>query len=186
MATAPLTKMLPPGTTLWWVDESVAATKEQVLKATLYASDSGQAVDLTCAVESGYTLGATDSDTDDSSTLCDSGGVQTPTKDNYEGSITFFREAINQETGAPISEDSPGAKAFKLFKKGGAGANKRGWLVKRVGYPNSVAAKAGQEVSAFKVMPDNPQDVDGDQTTPIKITVNFLPQGMMILNEPLT
>ena len=77
-------------------------------------------------------------------------------------------------------------KAYEAFKKGGAKANKRGWLVKRVGYPVDTEPAKDQEVSIFLVMPDNPQDVSSDATTPIQFTVPFLPQGTMILNEKLT
>lgn len=176
-------KMMPPGTTVWWVDEADAATVADVLKASLYTG--GAAVDISCAIVSGMTLNPTDSETDSTTTICDTAAANTPIRDAYEASLTFLREALNTETGLVGNPDSPAAKAFDLFKKGGVSANKTGWLVKRIGYPNTVPAKVGQLVSAFKVMPDNPQDEVGEGTQPIQMTVPFMPQGSMILNEPL-
>lgn len=57
--------------------------------------------------------------------------------------------------------------------------------MKRIGYKNTTAAKAGQLVSAFLVMPDNPRDEVGEGKQPIQMTVPFLPQGTMVINEPL-
>lgn len=184
MASAPVKKMMPPGTTVWWVDQSHAATARACLQASLYG-ESGAAVDISCAIVSGMTLNPTDSETDDTTTICDSAAANTPIRDAYEANLTFLREAIDQGSGRVGNPESPAAKAFDLFKKGGVSANITGFLVKRIGYPNTVEAKAGQLVSVFKVMPDNPQDEVGEGTQPIQMTVPFMPQGEMLLNEPL-
>lgn len=185
MASTVVKKMMPPGTTVWWVDRSHAASVADVLKVDLYKSG-GQAIDISCAIVSGMTLNATDSETDSTTSICDSAASNTPVRDAYEANITFFREALDQETGKVGNPDSPAAKAFELFKHGGVTANKTGWLVKRVGLPNTKEAAEGHEVSAFLVMPDNPQDVIGEGTQPIQMTVPFMPQGTMVLNMPLT
>lgn len=184
MASTAIKKMMPPGTTVWWVDQSAAANARACLQASLYG-DGGSAVDISCAIVSGMTLNPTDSETDDTTTICDSAAANTPIRDTYEASLTFLREAIDTDTGQVGNPDSPAAKAFELFKKGGVSANLTGFLVKRIGYPNTTPAQAGQLVSVFKVMPDNPQDEIGEGTQPIQMTVPFMPQGEMLLNEPL-
>ena len=181
MAQAAVKKMMPPGTTIWWVPIADAPTVKDVVKVALYndtpAGGGGtptkaKAKDISCAVVSGFTLNPTDSETDDTTTICDSAASNTPTRDAYEAS----------GKGNP---DSPASVAFELFKKGGVSANVTGWLVKRIGYKNTTAAKAGQLVSAFLVMPDNPRDEVGEGKQPIQMTVPFLPQGTMVINEPL-
>lgn len=180
----PIKKMMPPGTTIWWVDIAHAATAEDCLKVGLYGTGANKAVDISCAVVSGFTLNPTDSETDSSTSICDSAAVSTPVRDTYEASLPFFREAFKDDAGG-MEDDSPATKVFNLFKHGGVSANKVGWLVKRIGYPNTTPAKAGQPVSVFKVMPDNPQDEVGEGTVPIQMTVPFLPQGSMLINKPL-
>lgn len=178
-------KMLPPGETIWWVPKEHAATADDLLKAaTLYTEGgSAKAVNISCAIAAGYTLGATESDTDDTRTICDVGNVQTPTIGNYEASITFFREALNQDGTTP--ETTPAGKAWKLFKNGIQDGAVEGWLVKRIGFKHDKPVATGHELSAFLVIPDNPQDVTGDGTTPIQFTVSFMPQGQFFLNKPV-
>lgn len=184
MTTAVVKKMLPPKTTVWWVPISAAGTRADVLKATLYA-DEGPAKNLSCGIVSGMTLAATDSETDDTTTICDSAAANTPVRSNFEANIPFLREDIDQGTGK-ANDKSPAEVAFQLFKNAGPETDVSGWLVQRLGYAQDTAAKAGQLVSVFKVRADNPQDVIGEGTTPIQFTVPFMPQGDMATNVPLT
>ena len=172
MAASAGTKMMPGNITVWWVPIEKASSPTEVLKAATLKDPA--VINLSCAIVTGFTLNATDSETDSTASICDTAGVSTPTRDAYEANLTFFRQ------------DLAASKAYEAFKKGGAKANKRGWLVKRVGYPVDTEPAKDQEVSIFLVMPDNPQDVSSDATTPIQFTVPFLPQGTMILNEKLT
>lgn len=164
-----MAKMMSPNTTIWWVPESASYNPVLPSAALLTA-----ARNISCAVVSGYTLNATDSDTDDSTSICDGANVDVPTFYNYEANITFFRDADMTATTSDF------AKAFAFFKQG----KQSGWLVRRVGYLSSVAAAVGQKVSSYKVMSDNPQDVVEDGG-PIQYTVPFLPQGNMALNTTL-
>lgn len=164
-----MAKMMSPNTTIWWVPLS-ANYDGNAPSAALLTS----ARNISCAVVTGYTLNATDSDTDGTTSICDGSNVQVPTYYNYEGNITFFRDA---DTTATTSDY---AKAFGFFKSGKA----QGWLVRRVGYLSSVAAAAGQVVSSYKFIADNPQDVV-DDSGPIEFTVPFLPQGSMFLHKTL-
>jgi hypothetical protein len=164
-----MAKMMSPNTTIWWVPDSVNWNPAAPSAALLTT-----ARNISCAVVSGYTLNATDSDTDDSTSICDGANVELPTYYNYEANITFFRDS----NVADITSDY--SKAFNFFKAG----RQPGWLVRRVGYLSSVAAAATQVVSSYKVISDYPQDVVEDGG-PIEFTVPFLPQGNMDLNRAL-
>lgn len=165
-----MAKMMSPNTTIWWVtDAAYNPDAPSAAKLTLAANISG-------AVVSGYTLNPTDSDTDDSTSIIDGANVEVPTYYNYEGNITFFRDAD------VLATTSDYAKAFAFFKTRGNTAG--GYLVRRIGYASTVAAAAGQVVSSFKFISDNPQDVVEDGG-PIEFTVPFLPQGKMALNVTL-
>lgn len=165
-----MAKMMSPNTTIWWVtDAAYNPDAPSAAKLTTAANISG-------AVVSGYTLNPTDSDVDDSTSIIDGANVEVPTYYNYEGNITFFRDSdVNATT-------TDYAKAFAFFKTRGNTAG--GYLVRRIGYASTVAASAGQVVSSFKFISDNPQDVVEDGG-PIEFTVPFLAQGKMSLNITL-
>lgn len=165
-------RMMSPNTTVWWVTDPTfdpAAPSVALLTAGLNAS---------CAIESGYKLGMTSSDTDSSTSICDSATVQNATAINYEGDLTFFREGDLADTTSAF------AKAFEEFKDGIQGGNVEGYLVRRLGYLNTVAPAVGQFVDSFKFIPDNPKDVVEDNG-PIKFSVKFHQQGTVGLNKAL-
>lgn len=164
-----MAKMMSPNTTIWWVPES--ANYDPLAPSAALLTN---ARNVSCAVVSGYTLNATDSDTDDSTSICDGAGVEVPTFYNYEGNITFFRDADVSATTSDF------AKAWAFFKQG----KQEGWLVRRLGFQSTVPAAAGQKVSSYKFISDNPQDVVEDGG-PIQYTVPFLPQGAMALRKTL-
>lgn len=165
-----MAKMMSPNTTIWWItDATYNPDAPSAAKLLTAANISG-------AIVSGYTLNPTDSDVDDSTSIIDGANVEVPTYYNYEGNITFFRDA---DTTATTSDY---AKAFAFFKTKGTTAG--GFLVRRVGYASTVAAAAGQVVSSFKFINDYPQDVVEDGG-PIQYTVPFLPQGAMALRKTL-
>lgn len=164
-----MAKMMSPNTTIWWVPlagitNPAAPTAAQITAGT----------NISAAIVTGYTLGATDSDTDDSKTIVDEGNVSTPTFGNYEANISFFRDGIGD---APTIFTT----AYNLFKDGRV----EGWLVSRHGYKATVAPAATQLVSVFRVMSDFTQDVEGDGGAPIQFTVPFKPQGQMAINVPI-
>lgn len=164
-----MAKMMSPNTTIWWVPLAGIAN-HLVPKATELTAGTN----ISAAIVTGYTLGATDSDTDDSKTIVDEGNVTTPTFGNYEANISFFREGVG---------DTPTifTTAFDLFKDGRV----EGWLVSRHGYKSTVAAAATQLVSVFRVYSDYAQDIEGDSGAPIQFTVPFKPQGQMAINVAL-
>lgn len=167
-------KMMAPNETIWWVPISGLTPAFNPDAPTAAALTNVLTTNISCAVVTGYTLNATASDTDDSSSICDNANVASPTFYNYEANLVFFRE------GQVTDLTSTAAKVFALFRKPDA----EGYLVRRVGYPSTQAAVAGQVVSSFYVSSDVPQDTVTDGG-PIQMTVPFLPQGKMALNKTL-
>lgn len=167
-----MAKMMSPAETVWWVPAETVGWNPDAPSAAILT----EARNISCAIVSGYTLNPTDSDTDDTTSICNSANVSTPTFYNYEANLTFFREEVG------VDEDRTSAmyRAFAFFKHPDA----VGYLVRRMGYRNTVAAAAGQEVDVFYVSSDYGQDVV-DDGGPIQFTVPFLPQGKMNINIAL-
>lgn len=164
-----MAKMMSPNTTIWWIPLAGVANYLTPKVTELTAG-----TNISAAIVTGYTLGATDSDTDDSKTIVDEGNVSTYTFGNYEANISFFRDAVGD---APTIFTT----AVNLFKAGRV----EGWLVSRQGYKSTVAPAVGHLVSIFRVYSDYTQDVEGDGGSPIQFTVPFKPLGQMKLNVPL-
>lgn len=167
-------KMMKPNETIWWVPIAGLTPAYNPDVPTAAALNNALSLNISCAIVNGYTLNPTASDTDDSSSICDSANVQTPTFTNYEANLVLFRE------GDLDDDTSIEAKVFELFRYPDA----EGYLVRRVGYLSDTPAAAGQVVSSFYVSSDVPQDTITDGG-PIQMTVPFLPQGKMALNKTL-
>lgn len=167
-----MAKMMNPNTTIWWVPEGGFEDPANPTAAEINAGEN-----LSCAIVTGFTLNPTDSDTDDTRSICDEGNVANPTWDNYEANLTFFRTTIG-EAAQEGTVDAVMETAFNLFRHKG----KLGYLVRRVGKKYHQPAADGDIVSVFKVLSDNPQDIAGGDEGPIQLTVPFLPQGEMHLN----
>lgn len=133
---------------------------------------------ISCSIDNGYKLGPTAPETDKSKSICESANVENRVAYTYEGALTFFRE------GDLTDNTSAYARAFSFFKSGTQNGQNLGWLVRRVGYKNTVAAAAGQQVESYLFVPDNPKDEVADKTT-IKYSVTFKQQGDMALFVPL-
>lgn len=168
-----MAKMKSPNETIWWVPAATVGFNPDAPSAAALTA----AMNISCAVVSGYTLNPTDSDTSSNTSICNSANVSNPTFSNYEANITFFRESV----GLDADPTSAYARAFDYFKH----ADAEGYLVRRVGYRETVAPAAGHEVSVFKFSTDNAQDVVPDDGSEIQFTVPFLPQGKMVLDVAL-
>lgn len=156
------TKMLNPNTTIWVVPENGIVNPEAPKATEINAGEN-----ISCAIVRGYTLNPTDSDTDDSASICDTGNVANRLYDNYEGELTMFREGDVSDT------DSVFNIAFELFKE----PDSRVWIVRRLGKRNTVAATTGDEVELFLFSNDRIRSVDGGDAGPIQFTVPLLAQG---------
>lgn len=162
-------KMLNPNTTLWVIDADKVTDIMALTAADLNGTgtpDTG-ALNFSCAVVRGYTLNPTDSDTDDSASICDSGNVENRLYDNYEAEFTMFRDADSSDATSVFN------KAFEYFKE----PDRLHYVVRRVGKRNTEPAAADDEVEAFLFANDRIRSVDGGDDGPIQFTVPELQQG---------
>lgn len=155
-------KMLNPNTTLWVIPENGIVDPYAPTAAEINAGEN-----ISCAVVRGYTINPTDSDTDDSASICDTGNVSTRLYDNYEGNITLFRDADSADATSIYNI------AYELFRE----PDVRVWVARRLGKKNDVAAAVGDEVELFLFSNDRIRSLDGGDAGPIQFTVPFLPQG---------
>lgn len=157
-------KMVSPTTGIWFVPAAGGpASASAMTSAQINAG-----VNLSCAIETGFKLGALASDKDASRTICDSGNVDNFTYDNYEADLTFFRDS-------GVNVIAAFAAAWSLLQVPG----QLGYLVARYGKLSTVAVTATDVVSVFAVESDQPIDID-DSTAPIKFQVPFVPKGDML------
>lgn len=156
--------MLNPNTTLIVVPESFVTNGAAPSAAVLNGVN---AINISCAVTRGYTINPTDSDTDDTASICDTGNVATRLFDNYEGNVTMFRD------GNIADNTSVYNLAFNYFKV----PDQRYWVFRRLGKKSTVAIATGDILEGFLFTNDRIQSVDGGDAGPIQFTVPMLPQG---------
>ena len=132
-------------------------------------------VDLTSAIAwDSYELGSTDSNKIDDRGIVDTGAVQERGFAQFAGSLMFFRGITSETTGAYYN-------AFEAFKAATDGSRPVGFLVTRVGTPQTTALAAGDVVSAYKFIADAFVDnTEGEDS--VKFMVNFAPQGKLGVN----
>lgn len=158
------TKMLNPNTTLWVVPESFITNPLAPSAAILNGANS---INISCAVTRGYTLNPTDSDTDDTASICDTGNVQNRLYDNYEGELTMFRDGNSADATSIYNI------AFNYFKT----VDQRFYVYRRLGKKSTVVAAVGDLVEGFLFTNDRTRSVDGGDAGPIQFTAPLLSQG---------
>lgn len=167
-------KMMPPNVRIDWVPVAGLTTPGAPKATELNAG-----TNVSAAIETGYKLGATDSDVDNSRTIVDEGMVDTPTLGNYEAMLTIFKDEIGTGTNIAPIPATVFTTVFNLFKT----AKVEGWLVKRYGKLNSVAYAAGDVVSVFRVTNDHFRERDGEKAAPTRVEIEFAQAGEMYLNK---
>lgn len=158
------TKMLNPNTTLIVVPESFIVNPLAPSAAVLSGVN---AMNISLAVTRGYTLNPTDSDTDDTASIVDTGNVKNRLYDNYEGEFTLFRDGNSADATSIYNI------AFEYFKN----PDQRFYVFRRVGKKSTVAIAAADQVEGFLFLNDRVRSVDGGDAGPIQFTVPTLPQG---------
>lgn len=128
---------------------------------------------ISCAILDDYTLNMTDSDTDDSLSICDIGNVSSPTFQNYEGSLDGFRDA-----------DVDAEGIYNIFRELFIAPDRRFWIIKRIGYPADTAFAAGQVVSMYEFNTDFPVDIIEDNSM-LRHGARFKPTGNININYEL-
>lgn len=166
-------KMLPPNITVLWVplDPGIADIDAPAATELEFVLDdetmTGPAFNITCAItQSDFTANFTARDTNNDKSLCDNSNVETPIYKNYEVTLTAFRDAVI------ANNESVYNLFYDLFRK----PLQPGYIVTRIGYLHDVPFENGQDVQVFEVLSGDPQNVHNDGE-PVKMTVNFFPQG---------
>ena len=121
-------------------------------------------------------INLTDSDTDDSISICDIGNVSTPTFFNYEVSFDSFRNG-------PVSA-GPQVAVYELPVDLFGNVDQPFYILKRIGVPQGTTFAAGQIVSVFGVKTDWFQNVLGDGEN-ILFGSRFKASGQVYTNATL-
>jgi hypothetical protein len=162
---------------VYWVPVTNITGTEDAWTAAPDISDftASGSVDLTSAIAwDSYELGSTDSNKIDDRGIVDEGAVQERGFAQFAASLMFFRGITSETTGAYYN-------AFEAFKAATDGTRPVGFLVTRVGVPNTTSLAAGQTVSAYKFIADAFMDnTEGEDS--VKFMVNFAPQGKLGVN----
>jgi hypothetical protein len=160
-------------TTLWWIDVSATCVPGiPAISLALWNADvtSGKVTNFTPAIQAGYTLNPTDSDTDDTAMVSDVGNAQRRGLYNYEARFQFAMEAdvVTNTTSIYLA-------AYNKFKTRGV----QGYWARRIGYPQSLALAVGHALRCFYVQSFSPKILDSDKGKPIWLEINYGQQGYM-------
>lgn len=130
---------------------------------------------ISCAiVDDAFTANVTDSDTDDTRTLCDVGQVQNPTFQTYEVSLDALRDKS-------VTDNGVFNLFFDLFK----GVDRPFYIITRIGKANTAPFAVGDDIKIFGVTTDNPVDTVDDNSL-IQFGARFKNTGFVIVNYRLT
>ena len=134
--------------------------------------------DISCALtDDSVDINLTDSDTDDSLSICDIGNVQTPTSYNYNVSFDSFRNGPASAGAAVAVYELP----VNLF----TAPDLPFYILKRIGVAQGTTFAAGQVVSVYGVNTDYPTDILGDGEN-ILLGSRFKPTGAIYTNATLS
>lgn len=129
---------------------------------------------ISCAIaDDGFTANITDSETDDSRTICTVGQQQNPTFEQYEVSFDAFRDKSVTDEGA-----------YNLFFNLFMGADRPYWIITRIGEENDTPFADGQDIKMFGVSTDYPNDIVDDNAM-VKFGARFKNTGEVNINYRL-
>jgi hypothetical protein len=153
-----------------------AITLDQVTAAATFSGSTLTAgvVNISPAITDDYTLGLTDSQSDNSLAIVDNANVVTPTYNNYSASIDGFRDA-----------SLVASSVYNDFKKLFQTADVKYYLIKRIGKAHDAAFAVGDIVSIFGVTTDFGQDLYSDGGM-IRLGARFLTTGEVATNVSIT
>lgn len=136
-------------------------------------AETNMVFNISCAItDDGFTANVTDSDTDDTRTICDIGQVQNPTFTQYEVSLDGLRDLS-------VTDNGVFNLFFDLFKS----ADRPFWIITRIGKANNAAflADGSDVIKMFGVNTDNPNDLIEDGGL-IKFGARFKNTGDVNIN----
>ena len=138
----------------------------------VYGTKEGAMVfNISCAIaDDGYTANKTDSETDDSRTICTVGQQQNPTFVQYEVSFDGFRDNN-------VTDASTYNMFLDLFKA----PDVPFWIISRVGKNNTEPFAIGDDIKMFGVNTDNPIDIV-DSNAMMKLGARFKATGELNFN----
>lgn len=155
-----------------WIDVADVTDEAAFLAGPDASVINGDGINLTEAIAwDGYDLGATDSNKIDDRSIIDEGQAQVRGFAQFNGSLTFFRDADPEAV-------STYNTVYSTFKAATDGSRPEGYLVVRIGVAAADAHAAGQVVSVYKFIADAFMDnTEGEDS--VKYMVNFMPQGKL-------
>lgn len=151
----------------WVLDADMTPTEAQAPPLAVLTGDS---IELSPSIAwQDFALGATDSDDVEDRGITDPGNAVTRGFANFEGTLSFFRDANPDDT------NSDYVLAWETFKV----PRTYGYMIMRVADKKwDEPWAAGDRVSVFRFVADViTDDTEGDDA--VKFTVNFLPQGLL-------
>ena len=129
---------------------------------------------ISCALtDDGYTYNLSDSETDETRTICQVGQVQNPTFQTYEVSLDGLRDRS-------VTDNGVFNLFFDLFK----GVDRPYWIVVRQGGSNTKQFAIGQDIRMLGVTTDNPIDVVEDNSQ-VQFGARFKNTGELLWNYRL-
>ena len=134
------------------------------------ASQGNMVFNVSCATRDDYTMNQSDSDTDNTRTVCDSGEVTNPTFQNYEVSLDFLRDS-----------DVTAQGIYNMAAELTRGVDRRMLAIRRIGKNRDAEFAVGDEVSIFGVSTDYPQEGVGSGEL-VTHGARFKPTGQLAIN----
>ena len=165
-------------TVLWAYPEAFAnpatPTAAELNNQFVYGTNEGAMVfNISCAIlDDGFAASITDSETDDSRTICDIGQVQNPTFTQYEVSLDAFRDKT-------VTDNGVFNQFFDLFN----GVDNPGWIITRIGKPNNAPflTNGSDDIKMFGLTTDYPNDLVEDNSM-VRIGARFKNTGEVQTN----
>lgn len=156
-------------------ENPAAPTSDELNNMFVYGSqEEGMVFDISCAiVDDGYTLNLTESETDDTRTICQIGQTQNPTFQTYEVSFDCLRDKSVTDNGV-----------FNLAWDQLKGLDRPYWVISRAGAPHAESFAVGQDIKMVGVTTDNPVDIVEDNAL-VKFGARFKNTGELNWNYRL-
>ena len=173
------TKLLRSSITVLWAypeafADPAAPTAAELNDQFVYGTNEDAMVfNISCAIlDDGFTANVTDSETDDSRTICDIGQVSNPTFTTYEVSLDAYRDKT-------VTDNGLYNLFFDLFK----GVDRPGWIITRIGKENDepFLTDGSDVIKQFGLTTDYPNDLVEDNSM-VRFGARFKNTGEVATN----